>query len=113
MRTNRETIVIGGDARLPRELSAGESFQVVLELDVETCEVIDVFFSPCAPIVQKYLGDLIIGKNLETDMNEVMDHIEKRLLLKTRKAIIAAMRDLIRRYNEHKYGPLPSQQQVS
>ena len=45
---NRKTsLILGGQARLPKELSAGEVFQVAVELDPAGNKVLAVSCGPC------------------------------------------------------------------
>jgi len=99
----KRTIVLGGQARLPKELSTGEVFQIVVELDLATGEVIDASFGPCLPVVEKMLKHYMMGINLETETPDVLKVIEQRLSHKSRKAILTAIKDLLREYREYQY----------
>ena len=103
MKPKGRILVLGGQARLPKELSAGEVFQVVVELDPATVEVLEVSFAPCLPVIEKMLRQLMIGMNLETDVNDLLDEIEQRLHHKSKKAVMTAIKDLFREYREYKY----------
>ncbi len=105
MTSSENTLFIGGQSRLPKELSQGESLQVVMELDQETGRVIDVSFGPTLPIIQNLLSKLIVGMSLEKDSEALFETIRTRLQHRSQKAVIAAVRDLLREYNEYKTGP--------
>jgi hypothetical protein len=103
MESKERTLIIGGQARLPKELSVGEVFQVVVELDPTKVEVLDVSFTPCVPVIEKMLRQLMIGMKLETDLNQVLDEIEQRLHHKSKKAVMTAIKDLVREYREYQF----------
>ena len=105
MEPKGRTLVLGGQARLPKELSSGEVFQVVVELDPDTVEVLEVSFAPCLPVIEKMLRQLMIGMNLETGVNDLLNEIEQRLHHKSKKAVMTAIKDLVREYREYMYRP--------
>ena len=96
-----ETLMIGGQARLPKELSLGEVFQTVVELDPSTNEVLDASFSPCSPIIERMLKQMMIGINLTTEVAGLLDTIEKRLHHRNKKAVITSIKDMAREYREY------------
>jgi hypothetical protein len=113
MKTESKTILIGGVSRLPKELSQGESLQAIVELDPGTGIVLEVSFSPCLPIIEKLITESIVGKNLEEEGEAVLESIRLRLHHRSQKAYLAAIRDLMREYNEFKYGSPKGPQAVS
>lgn len=104
MNSESPTLIVGGQARLPKDLSTGEPLQVVVELDSNTNQILDVSFGPCQPVLQEFLIGILKGTNIETDTEMVLDAITKRVRHRSQKAILAAVRDLAREYNEFKYG---------
>ena len=60
MSKNRHTLVIGGQSRLPKDLSQGESLQVVVELDTESdngllAAVMETFADDLQKVLRIYL----------------------------------------------------------
>ena len=104
MKEEKQTVYMGGQSRLPKDLSQGEPFQVVVEFEPETAKVVEASFSPCLPIVSDFLRGLMIGINLETETEPVLEEISKRFRHRSQKAVIAAIRDMLREYKEFKYG---------
>ena len=102
MKSDKRTIILGGISRLPRELASRESFQVIVELDPDQGEVLEASCLPCPPVVQNLLQELLIGTKLETDVDYLLHAIDQRVILKSKKAIIEAIRDLVKQYEEHK-----------
>ncbi len=103
MASGRPTLVLGGQARLPKDLSTGILLQVVVELDPDRNEVLDACCSPCVPIIERLLKQLIVGINLETEIDVVLEGIEKRLHHRSKKAVSTAVKDLLREYKEYNY----------
>jgi hypothetical protein len=100
----RRTWVVGGLARLPKELSSGEALQVVVELDADTGKVMEASLTPSMPVIEKLLRELLIGMDLETGVNDFMEAVERRLHHRSKKAVLAAVRDLVMAYREGRYG---------
>ena len=103
MKSGAPTLIIGGQARLPKELSTGEVFQIIAEVDPERSEVLDVSFSPCLPVLDKMLREIVVGANLEMESSRLMEIIEERLHHRSKKAVITAIKDLAREYKEFRY----------
>ena len=58
MVSEKPTMIVGGQARLPRELSSGGTvLQVVIKLDPTKGEVLEISCSPCVPLIDKLLKD--------------------------------------------------------
>ncbi len=109
MQTKKHTLILGGQARLPKEISTGQVFQVVVELDPEENRVIRASFAPCPSVIEDFLKQMIIGVNLETQLNDVLVAVEQRLQLRSKKAVLTAIKDLDRAYREYRYGSPRSQ----
>ena len=50
------TLIVGGQARLPKELSAVEVFQVVVEVDRDTSKVLEASFSCFCLNILNFIG---------------------------------------------------------
>ncbi|MBI3611277.1 MAG: DUF3870 domain-containing protein [Nitrospirae bacterium] len=97
------TLFIGGSARLPKEISAVEVLQVIMEVEAATGKVLDAEFFPCSELVTRMLKQLVVGMSLPDDANEVLNEIELRLFHRSKKAVITAIKDLVREYREYQY----------
>lgn len=95
------TLIVGGQARLPKELSSAEVFQLVVEVDRKKGEVTDMSCAPCLPVMEKMLKGLIVGIILETEYDIVLEAIEKRIVHRAKKAMATAVKDVVREYREH------------
>jgi hypothetical protein len=103
MGPNQTTLVVGGQARLPKELASGGVFQLVVELDPKKGEIIEMSCAPCLPVVEKVLRELLVGIKLETEHDIVLEGIERRIIHRGKKAMSTAVKDLVREYREYKY----------
>jgi hypothetical protein len=100
MDTPKRTLIVSGQARVPKALSANQVIQVVAELDAASNEVINVNVHPSPPIIQKFLHRVMIGIRLEAGLNEVLDAIEHRLIHPSKAGIITALKDLFREFEK-------------
>jgi len=102
--TNSEGVLIfGGQARLPKELSAAEVFQVIAEVESTSGKILEVEFSPCPLLIARMLKQMVIGMSLQNDVGDLLREIEQRLFHKNKKAVITAIKDLFREYREYQY----------
>lgn len=100
----KNTVILGGFARLPKGLFSEETFQVIVELDSQNQEILDFSCIPHSRLIDQLLRDLLVGEvfNLDWNMNKILGEIENDLHLKAKKAIVAAVRDLGRVYLEYR-----------
>ncbi|HEY5648340.1 MAG TPA: DUF3870 domain-containing protein [Nitrospiria bacterium] len=95
-------IVVGGQARLPKELFLGEVFQVIAEVEPESGEVVEIDFIPSSPLISRKLEQWIKGVSLTGDLGPLLQVIETRFLHKAKKAVMTAVKDLGREFKEAK-----------
>lgn len=103
MNHNPGTFVFGGQARLPKEISAIEVFQVIAHVEVATGKVVEVDFMPCPTLITGMLRQMMVGMSLQSDVGDLLVQIEQRLYHKSKKAVITAIKDLVREYREFLY----------
>lgn len=111
MNPHGRTLIFGGQARLPQELSASEVLQVMAEIEMETGKVLNVEITPCPALIARMLKEIMIGASLPDDLTDLQSEIERRLFYKGKKALIVAFRDMVRECREYRYrivkGSLP------
>jgi Domain of unknown function (DUF3870) len=113
MRSKDQQIILGGQARLPKELFSEETLQVVVELNPAKNEVIAVACTPSLPVIEDWLRQLMIGMNIETGIHDLRKTIENRLHHKSKKSVLAAITDLARVYDEYRSGgPAPQSRRL-
>ena len=100
MQSKYKTMLVGGQARLPKELDEAEVLHVIAELDVATGKVLEVEIIPCPALIASLLRPILIGFSLRDDLSAVLHEIEQRLFHKCKKAVMVAIRDMVWEYRE-------------
>jgi len=100
MQTKERTLIVGGQARLPKEISEAEVFQVIAEVEAATGKVLEVEIAPGSPLILELLKHLLVGVSLKNDPHELLQEIERRLFHRAKKAVIVATKDMAREYRE-------------
>jgi hypothetical protein len=100
MPPKERTLIVGGQARLPKEITEAEVFQVIAEVEAATGKVLAVEIAPIAPLILEMLKQLLVGVSLKNDMHELLQEIELRLFHRAKKAVIVATKDMAREYRE-------------
>jgi hypothetical protein len=100
MPTKERTLIVGGQARLPKELTEAEVFQVIAEVEAATGKVLAVEIAPSSPLILEMLRQLLIGVSLKNDVHALLQEIEQRLFHRAKKAVIVATKDMAREYRE-------------
>jgi Domain of unknown function (DUF3870) len=103
MNYKERTLIFGGQARLPKELSDNEVFQVMVAVEMDTGKVVEADFTPCPPLIMAMLRQMMIGMSLPNDVNDLLGEVERRLFHKSKKAAITAIKDLAREFREYQY----------
>jgi Domain of unknown function (DUF3870) len=97
------TLIFGGQARLPHELSANEVLQIIVEIEVETGKVLEADVKPCPVLIARMLKQMMIGASLPNDLNDLQSQIEGRVFYKGKKALLTALKDVVRECREYQY----------
>lgn len=99
---DKDTIFIVGDARTQEDnpiTYTYNKFFIALVVNKKTGEIIDFQCSSTLDITNRFLSDIFIGKNLRDDQEEIDGQIEERYLGSSKKAIIVALKDALKKYN--------------
>jgi Domain of unknown function (DUF3870) len=100
MQSKEKTLIVGGQARLPKEMSDAEVFQVIAEVEAATGKVLEVEMIPCPALIAGLLRPMLVGLSLRDDVSAVLHQIEQRLFHKSKKAVMVAIKDMIWEYRE-------------
>ncbi|MBI3810885.1 MAG: DUF3870 domain-containing protein [Nitrospirae bacterium] len=100
MQTKERTLIVGGQARLPKELTEAEVLQVMAEVEAVTGKVLAVDIAPYAPLILEMLKQMLVGVSLKDDIHELLQEIDRRLFHRAKKAVIVAVKDMVREYRE-------------
>lgn len=99
--SKKPTLILGGQARLPKAVSAFNVFQIAVEVEQDTGKVIEVSFEPCLPVISEFLKRLMIGRSLKTEVSTIMELIDRLVHCRSKKAILSAVKDVLREYKEY------------
>ena len=100
MQPKERTLIVGGQARLPKELTEAEVFQVIAEVDEGTGKVLEIEIDPSSPLILEMLKQLLVGMSLKNDVHALLQEIDQRLFHRAKKAVIVAVKDMAREYRE-------------
>jgi hypothetical protein len=100
VQSKNKILLIGGQARLPKELVEAGVLQVIAEVDVPTGKVLEVEIIPCPALIAGMLRPMLVGLSLRNDVSALLNEIEQRLFHKSKKAVMVAIRDVVWEYRE-------------
>jgi len=100
MPTQEKKLIFGGMARLPKEFTDAEVFQVIAAVDPSTGKVSDVEILPDSPMILKLLKPMMVGMSLPGDLPDVLQKIELQLFHRYKKAVLVAVKDMVREFRE-------------
>jgi hypothetical protein len=94
-------IVVAGYSKFPQNTSAEQMHSVlamVVRVDTSTHRVLDASTTLITDVAQKFLRELLIGRNLISDPEDFVREIQTRYFGHAQRGIVFAFRDLITRY---------------
>jgi hypothetical protein len=100
MQTKDRTLIFGGMARLPKEITEAEVFQVIAEVDEATAKVLKIEIDPGSMLILELLKQTLVGMSLKNDVYVLLQEIDQRLFHRAKKAVIVAVKDMAREYRE-------------
>jgi hypothetical protein len=102
-RSNPPTIIFAGFARLPANASMpsnSSTLAIELEVDPFDMRIVDVACSSLPTLGEKFLTSLLVGKRIDGNKEEVFNEIRSRYMSTTQRAMIAAIEDAFKRFEE-------------
>lgn len=105
----KTTLILSGQARIPKGLSENQVIQVVIELNGDNHEVTNVSVHPSLDVVQNFLRRAMIGINLETGFTPLLETIQNRMNHRSKMGILTALKDLMKGFHQAQNpdAPLP------
>ncbi len=101
------TLIFAGFARLPANAGVPQGGGVLaleLEVDPYDMRIVDAACDCIPALGQKFLIGLLAGRKLEDGLVDVVVEIRARYFSITQRAMIAALEDVLKRYEEFKKG---------
>ena len=103
--SNSNTIVISGYKSCTRDIVAQnglDCFCIDLELDPVNFEIVDFACTDIGRLSKKILREALLGYKVDEGVKNAIERVKKRLFFPFKNAIIAALEDVNRWYNEMK-----------
>ena len=100
--TNDRTVVLCGTSKLPANLVSEHIFTIEVEIELTNWKILNFNCTRCLPLGEKILQKSLIGYEVEEGIKNAVEQIDTRYFSTTRKAVVAALRDLSVRYAEYK-----------
>ena len=104
MKPERDVIYIVGHAKLPAETTSKHVYGVLslgLLLDRRTGRILEVSSTLLPSYGNEFVKELLLGKKIEEDIDAITAEIRSKYVCRTRNAVLAAVEDLLKRYQEH------------
>jgi hypothetical protein len=104
-RRKKDTVYVVGYARLPDGTTAKHVYSILglgIELEKESGKILEVSCTTLPPHGSEVLRKIFVGKSLEKDFDNITEEIRSRYIDRTRGALLAAIEDLLKRFNEAK-----------
>lgn len=101
------TLIFAGFARLPANAGVphgGGVLALELEVDPYDMRIVDAACDCIPALGEKFLLGLLVGKKLEHGLRDVVVEIRARYFSITQRAMIAALEDVLKRYDEFRKG---------
>jgi len=98
-----DTIIVAGSARLPENIAARHVFGyfvVELEIDPVDCNIIDVSCTMLPSLGEKIVYNALLGNEVEEEIKNAMQQLERRFFSVTKRAVIAALEDAYKWYKK-------------
>ncbi len=73
-------------------------------VDAKAGKIIDVECNAIISLTNNILKDILIGENITTDYDTIKNHITKRYLGSSQKAILVAFKDAQKKFIDYKSG---------
>jgi len=104
-RRKKEIVYVVGYARLPDGTTAKHVYSILglgMELERENGKIFEVSCTTLPSHGNEVLRKIFVGKSIEKDFDNLAKEIRSRYIDRTRGALLAALEDLLKRFNEAK-----------
>jgi len=100
-----KTVILAGTSKLPENATAKHVFgSFTLEIEVEPVyfRIVSVSCTMCPSLGEKVLSKSLIGYEVERGLKNATEEINTRFFSATKRAVIAAIKDLYTRHIEYR-----------
>ena len=98
---NEDTIFIIGDARTQEDNPITyryNKFFIAFVVELTTGKIIKTECSTTLNLTNEFLNDIFNGKIIDKDLDLIEEEIEKRYFGSSKKAVIVALKDAVKKY---------------
>lgn len=99
-----KTLIFCGNSKLPENVTAKHVFgclSIEIEVDPVDFKIVDVSSTLLPTLGEKVLANALMGHEVEEGVKNAVDEIENRFFSTTKRAIIAAIEDVHKRYGDY------------
>lgn len=93
-------ILVGGNAKPPKEITVYKIMSVQLLIDVNTHRIVQSNFNLISPLTQACLEELVNGYCVEESLEPLFQTIKEKICLSTTGSLIQAIKNAVERYRE-------------
>ena len=105
MLANTNIVLFSGYARLPSGTSSSEVYGVmalVVLIDIETDRIVEADCTLSTRMAESFVSRMLVGKNVASGMDEMVEQINEVYQGSAKKAIITALRIIADKYQAYK-----------
>lgn len=102
---NKHIVLFSGYAKLPSGTVAGDVFKLmalVVLIDSRTGKIVEAGCTLSTRCAERFVESMVVGKNIQTDYNELVECIHVKYQGSAKKAIITALRIIATKYIAYK-----------
>lgn len=102
---DKDTVYIIGHGKTNKDNAITEMFKIFFigfVIDTKSDEVVDLSCSATIPTTSKFIASLFLGKRFDRYYEEIEMEIKRRYFGSSKKAIIIAYKDALKKYLEVK-----------
>ena len=97
----KTTHIFSGHAQLPAGTDLYEKHKyaaVLVEIDMQTGMIVNCDVPIFCQMANEFMSDILKGRSIDRDIDEIIDNIEKRLHTLSKKAVITSLQVIHNRY---------------
>ncbi|MDN5332406.1 MAG: hypothetical protein PWP45_1631 [Tepidanaerobacteraceae bacterium] len=101
MKYSTNTIFIVGNSKTQQNNPITQvygMFYLGFVVEKKTGSIVDVGASATLPITTEFIKSIFVGRNIESDADEIIRDIENRYFGSSQKAMIVAFKDALKKY---------------
>lgn len=98
-------VLLCSQARLPQEMTPPALFIIFVVAEKEEGRVLEVGCCPTAPLLERFLQEVMTGRSLVREMEDILQQVESRFFNRMKRAVLTAVKDLQTQFLESRDDP--------